>query len=61
MSTLRRVPSTKEHQQTPVAMEQEAALTVLGPVESRGLGEKQASAASLSKHTLVVWLPPEES
>ena len=54
---MRRVPSTKEHQQTPVAMEQEAALTVLGPVESRGLGEKQASAASLSKLTILVWFP----
>jgi len=41
-----------------VAKEQEAAQTLLGPVERRGLGEKQASAAGLRKQKLVVWLPP---
>ena len=50
--------STVDQQQTPSATEQEAAQTLLGPVESRGLGEKQASAAGLSKQALVVWFPP---
>ena len=33
-------------------MEQEAAQTLFGPGASRGLGEKPASAAVLSKHAL---------
>jgi len=41
----------------PVPTEQVAAQTLLGPVESRGLGEKQANTASLSKLTILVWFP----
>ena len=51
------VSSTGNHWQPAEPTEQEVAQTLLGLVESRGLGEKQASAARLRKLTLVVWFP----
>ena len=41
-----------------VHREQEAAQTLLGPMHSIGLGEKQASLAFLIKHTLGVLFAP---
>ena len=43
---------------TEVHMEQEAAHTFLGPIDSIGLCEKEANVAFLSKDTLGLWLSP---
>ena len=41
-----------------VPTEPEAAQTLLAPMESRRLGEKQASAAGVYNHPIVVLFPP---
>ena len=52
------VSSTGSTSKHAVPTEQEAAQTILGPIESRGQGEKHASVAGLSNHPIVVLFPP---